>query len=119
MGSVFAERFNETIRNLLNRPVFERGDANWIDILPTITKRYNNRIHSSTKATPIQASLKKNEGFVYRSLSDKRKKVKPKFQVNDLDRTADVKKTFPKEVRLTGPINCIKLQKKINDTIPR
>ena len=27
-GAAFAERFNPTIRNLLKRPVFERGDSN-------------------------------------------------------------------------------------------
>ena len=73
-GAVFAERFNRTIRDLLNRPVFEKGDGNWVDVLPTITKQYNSRIHSSTKLTPIQASLKKNEGYVYKNLLDKRKK---------------------------------------------
>ena len=56
-GAVFAERFNRTIRDLLKRPVFERGDGNWIDVLPKITKQYNKRMHSSTKLTPIQASL--------------------------------------------------------------
>ena len=95
-GAVFAERFNRTIRDLLKKIVFEHGDANWIDILPTITKQYNNRVHSTTKLTPIQASLKKNEGFVYKNLLDKRKKVKPKFQINDLVRTADLKRTFSK-----------------------
>ena len=95
-GAVFAERFNRTIRNLLKRPVFEKGDGKWIDILPTITKQYIDRIHSSTKLTPIQASLKKNEGFVYKNLLDKRKKIKPKFQMNDLVGTADLKKMFSK-----------------------
>ena len=75
-GAVFAERFNRTIRDLLKRPVFEKGDGNWIDILPKITKQYKNRIHSSTKLTPIQASLKKNEGYVYKNLLDKRNKIK-------------------------------------------
>ena len=65
-GAVFAERFDRTIRDLLKKPVFEKGDGNWIDVLPKITKQYNNRIHSSTKLTPIQASLKKNEGYVYK-----------------------------------------------------
>ena len=95
-GAVFAERFNRTIRDLLKKIVFEQGDAKWIDILPTITKQYNNRIHSSTKLSPKDASLKKNEGFVYKNLLDKRKKVKPKFQMNDLVRTADLKRTFSK-----------------------
>ena len=60
IGAVFAGRFNRTIRDLLKRPVLERGESNWIDLLPTITKQYNSRIHSSTKLTPIHASLKKN-----------------------------------------------------------
>ena len=37
-GAVFAEKFNRTIRDLLKKIVFEHGDANWVDILPTITK---------------------------------------------------------------------------------
>ena len=60
-GAVFAERFNRTIRDLLKRPVFQKGDGNWVDVLPTTTKQYNNRKLSSTKFTPIQASLKKTK----------------------------------------------------------
>ena len=117
-GAVFAERFNRTIRDLLKRPVFEKGDGNWIDVLPTITKQYNNRIHSSTKLTPIQASLKKNEGYVYKNLLDKRKKVKPKFQINDLVRTADLKKTFSKGDTTNWSYKLYKITEIINDTIP-
>ena len=95
-GAVFAERFNRTIRDLLKKIVFEQGDAKWIDVLQTITKQYNNKTHSSTKLTPIQASLKKNEGYVYKNLLDKRRKIKPKFQIKDLVRNADLKKTFSK-----------------------
>ena len=94
MGAVFAEKFNLTIRNLIKRPVFEKGDGKWIDILPNITKQIYNRIHTSTKLSPKDAFLKKDEGFVYKSLLDKRKKVTPKFQINDLVRTADLKRTF-------------------------
>ena len=72
-GAVFAERFNRSIGDLLKKIVFEHGDANWIDIITTITKQYNYRIHSSTRLTPIQASSKKNEGFVYKNLLDKKK----------------------------------------------
>ena len=53
MEAVFAEGFNGTIRGLLKRPVFEKIDGIWIDILPTIPKPYNNRTTSSTKITPI------------------------------------------------------------------
>ena len=96
LGSVFAERFNRTTRDILKRPVFERGDATWVDVLPTITKQYNIRIHSSTKLTPIQARLKKNKGYIYHNPLDKGKKIKPKYKIGDLVRTADLKKTFSK-----------------------
>ena len=39
VGFVFAERFDRTIRDLPKTPVFEKGDGNWIDVLPTITKQ--------------------------------------------------------------------------------
>ena len=117
-GAVFAERFNRTIRDLLKKPVFEKGDGNWIDILSTITKQYKNRIHSSTKLTPIQASLKKNEGFVYKNLLDKRKKIKPKYEIGNLVRTADLKKTFSKGDTTNWSYRLYKVTEKIIDTIP-
>ena len=117
-GAVFAERFNRTIRDLLKKPVFERGDANWIDVLPTITKQYNNKVHSSTKLSPIQASLKKNEGFVYKNLIDKRNKIKPKYKIGDLVRTVDLKKTFSKGDTTNLSYKLYKITEIINDTIP-
>ena len=118
VGAVFAERFNRTIRYLLKRPVFERDDGKWIDILLTITKQYNNRVHSWFKLTPIQASLKKNEGYVYKNLLDKRQEKKPKFQVNDLVRTADLKKIFSKSDTTNWSYKLYKIKEIINDTIP-
>ena len=117
-GAVFAERFNRTIRDLLKKIVFENGDGNWIDILPSITKQHNNRIHSSTKLSPKDAYLKKNEGYVYKNLLDKRKKIKPKFQKNDLVRTADLKKTFSKGDTTNWSYKLYKITEIINDTIP-
>ena len=117
-GAVFAERFNRTIRDLLKKIVFEQGDAKWVDILPTIIKQYNTRIHSSTKLSPIQASLKKNEGYVYKNLLDKRKKIKPKFQINDLVRVADLKRTFSKGDTTNWSYKLYKITEIINDTIP-
>ena len=33
LGAVFAERFNRNIRDLLKRPVFEKGESNWIELM--------------------------------------------------------------------------------------
>ena len=68
--------------------------------------------------TPIQASLKKNEGYVYKNLLDKRKKIKPKVQVNDLVRTADLKKTFSKGDTTNWFYKLYKIAEIINHTIP-
>ena len=117
-GAVFAERFNRTIRGLLKKIVFEQGDAKWIDILQSITKQYNNRVHSSTKLSPKDASLKKNEGYVYKNLLDKRKKIKPKYEIGDLVRTADLKRTFSKGDTTNWSYKLYKITEIINDTIP-
>ena len=68
--------------------------------------------------SPIQASLKKNEGFVYKNLIDKRNKIKPKFQINNLVRTADLKKTFSKGDTTSWSYKLYKITEIINDTIP-
>ena len=80
-------------------------------------KQYNNRIHSSTKLTPIQAPLEKNEGFVYQNLIDKRNKVKPQLQVNDLVRTADLKRNLSKGETTNWSYKLYKITKFLNDTI--
>ena len=117
-GAVFAERFNKSIRNILKRPVFGKSDANWVDMLPTITKQYNNRLHTSNKLTAIQATFKKDEGYVSTILIDKRKRNKPKFQVNDLFRAADLKRTFSKGDTNKWSHKLYKIKEFINDTIP-
>ena len=118
-GAVFAERFNRTIRDLLKKIVFENGDANWIDVLQTITNHYNNRIHSSTRLSPKDGSLKKNEGIVYKNLLDKRNKIKPKFQIDDLVRTADLRdKHFLKSDTTNWSYKLYKITEIVKDTIP-
>ena len=49
---------------------------------------------------------------------DKRKKVTPKFQVNDLIRTVDIKKTFSKGDTTNWSYKLYKTTEIINDTIP-
>ena len=70
-GAAFAERFYCTTRDLLKRPVLEKGDSNCIDVPSVIKKQYNFRVHTSSKLTPIQDASKKNEGCVYKNLLDK------------------------------------------------
>ena len=75
-------------------------------------------MHSSTKLTPIQASLKKKQGYVYKNLINKREKTKPKFQIKNPFRTVASKKTFSKGDTLNCSYNFYKITEIINDTIP-
>ena len=86
--------------------------------MPTITKQYNNRVRSSTKLTIVQGSSKKNEGFVYKNLLDKRKKITPNFKIGELVRTADLKRTFSKGDTTNWSYKLYKITEIINDTIP-
>ena len=117
-GATFAERFWKIIRSLLKNLFLKKGEGNWIDVLPKISKQCNIRVHTSTKLTPIQASLKKNEGYVYKNIIEKRKRVKPKFPVNDVVRTADSERTFSKRDTTSWSYNLEKSTEGINDKIP-
>ena len=43
---------------MLKKPIFLKGNSNWIDELSFVTKKYNETIHHSIKMTPIEASKK-------------------------------------------------------------
>ena len=68
--------------------------------------------------TPIQASLKKNEGFVYNNLLDKSEKRTQKLQVSDLLRTADLKKMFSRGDTNNWSSKLYKNTQFVTDTIP-
>ena len=62
--------------------------------------------------------MKKNEGYVYKNSLDKRKKIKPKYEIGDLVRTADLKKTFSKSDTTDWSDELYKITEIINDTLP-
>ena len=53
-----------------------------------------------------------------KNLLDKRKIINPKFQVNDLVRRTDLKKTFSKRDTINWSNNLYEITEIINDTIP-
>ena len=117
-GPSIAERVIRTIRNLLKKPVFLAGNADWISELPSVVKQYNNTIHHSIKMTPIQASEKVNEKSVFSNLRDDRVKRQPKFKLGDLVRTADIKKVFSKGDSTNYSYKLYKITEVIHDIIP-
>ena len=71
-----------------------------------------------TKLSPVEASLKKNQGYLYKNLLDKRKKIKSRFQINDLVRVADLIKTFSKGDTTSWSSKLHKITENNNVTIP-
>ena len=53
---MFIERFNRTLLNIINKPMFINGDGNWVNILNDAVVTYNNNIHSTINMTPVDAS---------------------------------------------------------------
>ena len=117
-GAVIAERFNRTIRNLLKKPVFLAGNADWLSELPSVIKKYNNTIHSSIKMTPNQASKKSNEKLVFSNLQDRRVRQKAEFKLGDLVRTADIKRVFSKGDSTNYSYKFYTITEVIHHTIP-
>ena len=62
--------------------------------------------------------MKKNGGFVYKNLLDKRKKIKPKYEIGNLVRTVDLKKKFSKGDTTNCSYRLYKVTEIIIDTIP-
>ena len=117
-GAVSVERFNRTIRNLMKKPVFEKGKADWVSELPSIKKKFINTIHNSTKMTPIQDSKKSNEELVYSNLQDRRDKQQPKFNLGQLIRTADIKQVFRKGDSVNYRYKLYTITEVVHDSIP-
>ena len=117
-GPSIAERVIRTIRNLLKKPVFEKGNADWLSHLPSVIKQYNNTIHHSIKMTPNQASKKSNERKVYTNLQDCRDKQKLKYKLGQLVRTADNKRVFSKGDSTNYSYKLYTITEVIHNTIP-
>ena len=118
LGAVFAERFTRTIRKLLKKPVFLKGNAEWLSELPSVFEQYNITIHHSLKMTPIDASIKSNEKEVYSNLQDKRENQKPVYNLGHFVRTADNKRVFSKSDSTNWSYNLYTITELIHNTIP-
>ena len=86
--------------------------------MSVITKQYNNRVHTSARLPPIQASLKNNEGYVYQSLLDKLKKIKQKLEIHNLVRVGDLRERFSKKDTTNWSYRLYEFTEIFNDTIP-
>ena len=117
-GRSIAERVIRTVRNLLKKPVFLAGNADWLSELSVVVKQFNNTIHHSIKMTPLQASKKSNERKVYSKIQDKRRKLNPNFFLRQLVRTSDIRSVFSKGDSTNYSYILYTITEVIHDTFP-
>jgi hypothetical protein len=94
LKSVFVERFNRTLREIMNQYFIEHNTDEYINVLQDMIEDYNNKIDSRTKQKPINIYLHNAE--------PKQKEItgmdNPKFSIGDFVRISKVKKTFEKVI---------------------
>ena len=107
---------------MMSKKFTSQGHKKWIKIVPEIIDKYNNKVHSTIKTTPMKASenpasikgivLKTN---IENELTFTRKK--PKFKVSDHVRISWWKSHFEKgfTAKWTQEVFIIR---KVNNTVP-
>ena len=96
--SSVVERWNRIMKEKMFKYFSANNTNKYIDVLQDLVEQYNNTVHSTTKMTPVEASLKKNEPKVYlNSYGIVTANVStPKFKVGDRVRITIKKNTFEK-----------------------
>ena len=119
--TVVVERFNLTMKERMWRYFSANNTHRYYDILDTLISSYNAKYHRSIKMSPKDASLKKNESKVYKSLYgilSALEPPQPKFKVGDNVRISKKNSMFEKgytprwtteifkiyEVQMTRPV---------------
>ena len=86
LKAVVIERFNRSLRELMMKEFVKNNNTVWYNILPKLTKIYNNRYHFTLKMAPIEVN-KSNERYIKENIYTYNKTNKnPKFKINDLVR---------------------------------
>ena len=98
--------------------MFEKGNADWLSELPSISKQYINPFHHSIKMKPINAFKKSNELLVYSNLQDRRVELQPKSKLGQLNRTADTKRVSSKGESTNWSCKSYTITEILHDTIP-
>jgi len=95
--SSVVERWNRTMKENMYKYFSTNATRKYIHVIDKMTEKYNNTRHSSIKMAPVQASLKKNEAAVWRSLyGNEQHALPPKFSVGDKVRITKKKNIFEK-----------------------
>ena len=97
--SSVVERWIRTMKEKMWKYFTTNSTNVYINVLPDLVREYNNTRHSSIKMSPVEASEKKNEFKVWKTLYPNRLDIldiNPKFSVGDKVRISKKKELFEK-----------------------
>jgi hypothetical protein len=95
--SAVVERFNRTLKEIMWKRFTAENTRTWINMLDKLLLEYNNRLHSTIKMTPTEASEEKNKLQVLEhQMHLEQGSEKPKFKVGDKVRISRIKGLFEK-----------------------
>ena len=97
--SSVVERWIRTMKEKMWKDFTTNSTNVYINVLPDLVREYNNTRHSSIKITPAEASEKKNEFKVWKTLYPNCLDIldiNPKFSVGDKVRISKKKELFEK-----------------------
>ena len=117
MKASICERFNRTLKTWMWREFSVQGNYKWLDLLPKLLHKYNNKVHRSIGMKPNQVNVR-NKDIVYDRLMNKYiKTTTPKYKVGDVVRISKYKHVFSKGYNpsWTGELFTIE---RVNDTKP-
>ena len=99
LKAVFIERFNRTLLNIINKPMFINGDGSWVNILNDAVVTYNSKILSSINKTAVDASNNPDKvkyTFSFKNIKGIPGYAQPKLNVGDYVRNVDKRNIFSK-----------------------
>lgn len=118
------ERVQRTLRNRLGKIWEERGNHQWIDVLPEITESYNNSVHRSIGMKPNDVRREHHQ-LIYNRLypqptaaqalrdAKEAKRITKKLKVGDYVRMLEYRKAFKKESDLSWTHQIYKIRRVI------
>ena len=96
--AVVIERFNRTLKNIMWKYFTANNTRSYLDALDQMVKTYNEKVHSTIKMAPKEASKDINQGKVYFNIIRKQNKSRMsiKYKKDDKDRISKYKRHFEK-----------------------
>ena len=95
LKAVLVERFKRTLSDLIKEPMYIEGKACWLNELDSALEKYNNRVHSTPKMTPLEMVTNTNKPIPHPIPTDNNKL--PKYQVGDFVRVPDKRNLYSKD----------------------